>query len=115
MVVLIRPVLVALFAAKKADAALSNPLLMAHQQAMGSLFLTGLLLFLARNAQVAAQRAKSATFAVALAIEPVSCHAAVFLVAKCNQVLAAKSLPNFQRQGRCLMRLWMTYIHLSSP
>ena len=51
---------------------------------MGSLFLTGLLLFLARNAQVAAQHAKSVIFAVALAIEPVACHAAVLLVAKCN-------------------------------
>ena len=73
--------------------------------------MTGLLLSLARDAQVATQHAKSATFAVALVIEPVACHAAVLLVAICNRVLAAKSLLNFQRQGRCLMRLWMTYTH----
>ena len=55
--------------------------------------MTGLLLSLARDAQVAAQRAKSATFAVALAIEPIARHAAALRVAKCNRVLAAKSLP----------------------
>ena len=77
--------------------------------------MTGLLLSLARDAQVAAQRAESATFAVALAIEPIAHHAAALQVAKCDRVLAAKSLLNFQRQGRCLMRLWMTYIHLFSP
>ena len=63
VVVLIQPVLDALFAAEKADAASSNPLLTAHQQAIGSLFLTGLLLFLAHNARVAAQRVESASFA----------------------------------------------------
>ena len=66
--------------------------------------MTGLLLSLARNAQVAALRAKSATFAVALAIEPIAHHAAALRVAKCDQVLAARSLPYLQRQGCCLMR-----------
>ena len=47
----------ALFAAKKADAASSNPLPMAHQLIVGLLFWTGLLLFLACDAQAAAQRA----------------------------------------------------------
>ena len=77
--------------------------------------MTGLLLSLARNAQVAAQRVESATFAVALANELVVCHAAALLIVECDQELAAKSLPYLQRQGRCLMRLWMTYIHLFSP
>ena len=71
--------------------------------------MTGLLLSLARDAQVAAQRAKSATFAVALVIKPVAHHAAVLLVAKCDRVLAAESLPNFQHQGRCQMHPLMTY------
>ena len=88
---------------------------MAYQQAMGSLFLTGLLLFLARDAQVAAQHVESASFAARLPIEPSACHAAVLPIAECNQELAAKSLPYLQRQGRCLMRLWMTYIRLFSP
>ena len=64
---------------------------------------------LARDAQVDAQHAKSTTFAVALAIKPVARHAAVLLVAKCDQELAAKSLPNFQHQGRCQMHPLMTY------
>ena len=46
--------------------------------------MTGLLLSLALDARVAAQRAKSATFAVALASEPVACHAAALQVAKCD-------------------------------
>ena len=53
--------------------------------------MTGLLLSLARDAQVAALRAESATSAIALVVEPVACHAAALRVAKCNQVLAAKS------------------------
>ena len=53
--VLIRLVPDAPFAAKELDAVLSNQLPMAHQPAMDSLFLTGLRLFLACNAQVAAQ------------------------------------------------------------
>ena len=52
--------------------------------------MTGLLLSLALNALVAAQRAKSATFAVALASEPVACRAAILPIAKCGQELAAK-------------------------
>ena len=48
--VLIWPVLDALFAAEKADAASSNPLPMAHQLIVGLLFWTGLLLFLAHDA-----------------------------------------------------------------
>ena len=71
--------------------------------------MTGLLLSLARDAQVAALRAKSVTFAVALAIKPVARHAAALRVAKCDRVLAAKSLLNFLRQGRCLRHPLMTY------
>ena len=73
--------------------------------------MTGLLLSLARNAQVAALRAESATSAIALVVEPVARHAAILPVAECDRVLAAKSLLNFQRQGCCLIRLWMTYTH----
>ena len=71
--------------------------------------MTGPLLSLARDAQVAALRAESATFAIALVVEPVAHHAAVLRVAKCNRVLAAKSLLNFQCQGRCLRHPLMTY------
>ena len=71
----------------------------------------GLLLSLARDAQVAALRAESATSAIALIVEPVARHADALRVAKCDQVLAAKSLPCLQRQGRCLMHPLMTYIH----
>ena len=109
--VLIRLVLDALFAAKKADAALSNPLLMAHQPAMGLLFLKTIRRFHGLDAQVADQLARSATFAAGLASEPVACHAAVLLVAECNRVLATKSLPYLQCQGYCLMHLLMTYTH----
>ena len=73
--------------------------------------MTGLLLSLARDAQVAALHAKSATFAVALAIKLIARHAAALRVAKCDRVLAAKSVLNFQRQGRCLRHPLMTYIH----
>ena len=73
--------------------------------------MTGLLLSLAPDARVAAQHVEIASFATGHAIEPVAHHAAVLRVAKCDRVLAAKSLLNFQRQGRCLMRLWMTYTH----
>ena len=103
------------FSGKELDAVLANQLPAAHQPTVGLLFSTGLLLFLAHDAQVAAQHAESASFAVALASKPVAHHAAVLLIAGCDQVPIAKSLPNFQRQGRCLMRLWMTYIHLFSP
>ena len=97
------------FAAEELDAVLSNQLPAVHQPAEDLLFLTRLCLFLARDARVAAQRAKSATFAVALVIEPVGRHATVLLVAKCDQELAAKSLPNFQHQGHCLRHPLMTY------
>ena len=84
MVVLIRLVPDALFAAEELDAVLSNQLPMAHQPAMGSLFLRAPCLFHACNAQVAAQLARNATFAVALASKPVACHAAVLLIAEYN-------------------------------
>ena len=73
--------------------------------------MTGLRLFLELGAQVAALLARSVTFAVALAIEPVAHHAAILSVDECNQVLAIKPLPYLQHQGRCLMHLWMTYTH----
>ena len=76
---------------------------------MDLLSLTGLLLFLTCDAQVAAQRAESASFAVALVFKLVVCHAAVLLIAGCDRVPIAKSLPNFQRQGHCLMHPLMTY------
>ena len=53
--------------------------------------MTGLCLFLEFGAQVAALLARNVTFAVALANEPVVCHAAILQVAECHQVLAAKS------------------------
>ena len=71
--------------------------------------MTGLLLFLARNAQVAAQHVGSASFAAGLAIEPNARHAAVLRVVECDQELVAKSLLNFQRQGRSLMHQLMAY------
>ena len=73
--------------------------------------MTGLLLSLARDAQVAALRAESVTFAVALANELVVRHAAALLIVECDQELAAKSLPYLQCQGRCLMHQKMTYTH----
>ena len=66
-------------------------------------------LFLARGAQVAALLARSATLPIALANELVVCHAAILLIAGCDRVPIAKSLPNSQRQGRCLMHQLMTY------
>ena len=41
--------------------------------------------------KIADQLAENASFANALAIEPVAHHAAVFPIAGCNRVLAAKS------------------------
>ena len=73
--------------------------------------MTGLLLSLARDAQVAALLARSATWPIALAIELVARHAAVLLIAGCDRVPIAKSLPNFQCQGRCLMHQSMNYTH----
>ena len=60
VVVRIRPVLDALFAAEEADTVSLNPLLRAHQPTVGLLFLKAPLLFLARDAQVAAQHVESA-------------------------------------------------------
>ena len=105
----------ALFAVEKADAALSNPLPMAHQLIVGLLFWTGLLLFLAHNARVAAQHVETTSFATGRAIELVTHCVAILPVAECNQELAAKSVPCLQRQGRCLMHPLMTYIHLCAP
>ena len=106
---LIRPVLDALFSAEEADATSSTPLLRAHQPIVGLLFLKAPLLFLAGNAQVAAQRVESASFAAGLAIEPSACHAAVLLIAECNRAPIAKSLPCLQCQGCCLMHQLMTH------
>ena len=77
--------------------------------------MTGLLLSLALDARVAAQHVEIASFATGCAIEPVARHAAVLPIAGCDRVPIAKSLPNIQYQGRCLMRLWMTYIHVYAP
>ena len=111
VVVLICSVPDALFAVKEVDAALSNPLPKAHQPAMDLLFWTEPCRFHERNAQVADRLAGNASFATALDIEPVACHAAIFRAAKCNQVLDTESLPCLQCQGRCLMHQWMTYTH----
>ena len=73
--------------------------------------MTGLLLSLACDAQVVALHAESASFAVALANKLVVRHAAALLIVECDQELAAKSLPYLQRQGHCLMHMWMTYTH----
>ena len=104
----------ALFAAEKADAALSNPLPKAHQLAMDLLFWTEPCRFYERDAQVADRLAGNASFATALVVEPVACHAAIFRAAECNRALAVKSLPCLRCQGHCLMCLWMTYTHLFS-
>ena len=70
--------------------------------------MTGLCLFLELGAQVAALLARSTTFAVALAIEHVASHAAILLIAECNQAPIAKSVPCFQCLGHCLMHQSMT-------
>ena len=67
----------ALFAAEKADAALSNPLPKAHQPAMDLLFWTEPRRFHERDAQVADRHAGNASFATALVVEPVARHAAI--------------------------------------
>ena len=115
VVVLIWPVRDALFAAKEADAALSNLLPKAHQPVMDLLFWTEPRQFHECDAQVADQLAGNASFATALVVKPVFHHAAILLAAECNQALAVKSLPCLQRQGCCLMCLLMTYTHLFSP
>ena len=91
------------FAVEEADAASTNPLLMAHQPAMGLLFLKELRRFHGLDAPIADWLARNASFAVALAVELVARHAAILLIAGCNRVPTAKSLPCLQRQGRCLM------------
>ena len=73
--------------------------------------MTRLHLFHEVGAQVAALLARSATFAIALVSEPVARHAAVLPIVECDQVLAIKSLPCLQCQGRCLMHQLMTYTH----
>ena len=67
----------ALFAAEKADAALSNPLPKGHQPIAGLLSWTRLRQFLARDARVAAQHVETASFTAGRAIEPVAHHAAI--------------------------------------
>ena len=101
--VLIWPVLDTLFAAKEAVTASSNPLPKAHQPAMDLLFWTESRRFHERDAQVADRPAGNTSFATALVVEPVACHAAILRAAECNRVLAVKSLPCLQRQGCCLM------------
>ena len=81
----------ALYAAAKADATWSNLLLMVHQPAMGLLFLKELCRFHGIDAPIADRLARNASFAVALAVERVACHAAILRVAKCGQELATKS------------------------
>ena len=65
------------FAAEELDAVLGDQLPMAHQLIVGLLFWTGLLLFLAHDARVAAQHVETVSFTAGHAIEPVACHAAV--------------------------------------
>ena len=67
----------ALFVVKEADACSLNPLLMAHQPAMGLLFLKELCRFCGLDAPVADRLAGNVSFAVALAVERVARHAAI--------------------------------------
>ena len=87
----------ALFAAKELDAVLLNQLPMAHQLAVGLLFLTEFPRFCGIYAQVADQLVESATSAVLLAVKLVAHHEAALQVAGCDRELAAKSLPYLQR------------------
>ena len=91
------------FAVEEADAALTNPLLVAHQPAMGLLFLKELRRFHGLDALIADRLAGNASFVVALAVELVARHAAALLIAECDQELAAKSVPCLQRLGHCQM------------
>ena len=81
----------ALFAAEQLDVVLSNQFLMAHQLVIGLLFLRLLRLFHKQNAPFAAQLARNASFAVALASKPIAHHAAVLRAAGCKRVLAITS------------------------
>ena len=103
VVVLVWSVPDAPFAAKKLDAVLSNQLPAAHQLLVGWLFWTGLRLFFACDARVAAQHVETASFTAGRAIKPVARHAAILRVAECDRVLAAKSVPYLQRVERCQM------------
>ena len=67
----------AFFVGEEADAASSNPLPRAHQPAIGLLFWTEPRQFHERDAQVADQLAGNASFATALLVKPVTCHAAI--------------------------------------
>ena len=91
------------FAVEEADAASTNPLLVAHQPATSLLFLKELCRFHGLDAPVADRLAGNVSFAAALAVELVARHAAILQVAGCDRVLAVKSVPCLQRQGRCLM------------
>ena len=91
------------FAVEEADAASTNPLLVAHQPAMGSLFLKELRWFHGLDALIADRLAGNASFVVALADELVARHAAILRAAGCDQALAIKFLPCLQCQGRCQM------------
>ena len=66
-------------------------------------------LFHERDVLIAAQLVGSVLFAVRLAIEPCSHHAAVLQVAEYGRAPIAKSLPCLQCQGHCLMHQSMTY------
>ena len=91
------------FAVEEADAASTNPLLVAHQPAMGLLFLKELHRFHGLDALIADRLAGNASFVVALAVELVACHAAILRAAGCDRVPAVKSVPCLQRQGCCHM------------
>ena len=99
----------ALCAAKELDAALSYQLPAFHQLAMDLLFARALCHFHAHDTLVAVQLARLLTFAIAPAIKPSICHAAVPRVAGCNQEPAAKSLPYLQHLGHCLMHHLKAY------
>ena len=79
------------FAVKEADAASLKLLPMAQQPAMGLLFLKELCWFHGLDAPIADRLARNASFAVALAVKLVACHAAILQVAEYDQELAAKS------------------------
>ena len=103
------------FAVEEADTASTSPLLMAHQPAMGLLFLKELRRFHGLDAPIADRLARNASFAVALAVELVAHHAAILSIAKCDRAPAAKFLPCLQCLGRCQMHQLTTYIHLCAP
>ena len=83
-VVLICSVPDAPFAVEEADAALWNPLPMAHQPTVDLLSLIGLCRCHEHDAQVTGRLAENASFAVALAVKLVVCHAAILQAAEYN-------------------------------